>query len=85
MYFACPCYTQVVVVLNEHGGLVDLLPCGQLSGRIVRSFKDPNAATSSAPCKNDPKKSKDVQRLLDKIFERKPHALVVSVLQQSQR
>jgi len=27
---------QVVVALNEHGNLVDLLPCGQLSGRIPR-------------------------------------------------
>lgn len=62
---------QVAVALDERGGLVDLLPCGQLSGPIPRSAGGAEAVLS------DPRKQGDAGRLRDKIKERRPHALVV--------
>lgn len=69
------------VALNEHGGLVDLLPCGQLSGNIPRSRPNsaPGNANEAASALQDPRKMKDLKRLQDKLFERRPHALVVGL------
>ncbi|KAL6748791.1 hypothetical protein V8C86DRAFT_3146273 [Haematococcus lacustris] len=62
----------VVVALDERGALVDLLPCGQLSGMVPRSGR-----SMQDNCLMDARKAKDAARLRDKILDKAPHALVV--------
>lgn len=65
-------------MLNELGNLVDLLSCGQLSGNIQRSLRNATDVGSFSGPLTDARKATDLQRLKDKILERKPHAIVVS-------
>ncbi|GAX85636.1 hypothetical protein CEUSTIGMA_g13051.t1 [Chlamydomonas eustigma] len=61
----------VLVLLDERGALVDLLPCGQLSGNIPKSGK------SAMDVFTDERKKKDVLRIKDKILDKPPHAILV--------
>ena len=54
----------VLVLLDERGALVDLLPCGQLSGNIPKSGK------SFLDVFSDERKRKDVGRIKDKILDK---------------
>eukprot|EP00798_Chlamydomonas_sp_ICE-L_P017810 gene17810-24188_t len=53
----------MVVALDERGNLVDLLPCGQLSGNVPKSGK------STRDIFLDERKTKDVERIRDFLFE----------------
>ena len=54
----------VLVLLDDRGALVDLLPCGQLSGNIPKSGK------SFMDVFSDERKRKDVGRIKDKILDK---------------
>ena len=52
------------MLLDDRGALVDLLPCGQLSGNIPKSGK------SVLDVFTDERKRKDVGRIKDKILDK---------------
>ena len=59
-----PSQPTVLVLLDDRGALVDLLPCGQLSGNIPKSGK------SFLDVFSDERKRKDVGRIKDKILDK---------------
>ncbi|KAG1668310.1 hypothetical protein FOA52_011207 [Chlamydomonas sp. UWO 241] len=61
----------VIVCLDERGNLTDLMPCGQLSGNI------PKSGQSYMDVFSDERKTKDIARIREKIFDKPPHMILV--------
>lgn len=68
-----------IVQLDGHGNLKDLLTAAQLSGNVPRTVNSSsNKDTAVFDPAADPKKSKDSQKIREKILEHKPNAILVS-------